>query len=216
MYFSARHRESDAQCIGAATSNAPEGPFSPIEGEPLVCPISEGGAIDPATFTEDGGQRYLLWKTDGNCCGLDTWITIQKLSLDGLRLEGTPTKLIRQDQSWEGDVIEAPTLWRRDGRYYLFYSANWYDEHYAIGYATSPNLLGPYQKLPDPLLRTTEEQDVVGPGGQDLVDLGGGTTLLIYHSWSEQSTYRGMNLDPLSWDGGTPSVHLTCGLSIAH
>jgi beta-xylosidase len=208
MYFSARHRDSDAQCIGVATSSSPEGPFSPVHTEPLVCPVNEGGAIDPATFNE-GGRRYLLWKTDGNCCGLDTWITIQPLSPDGLKLEGTATRLIRQDQSWEGDVIEAPTLWHREGRYHLFYSANWYDEHYAIGYATAATLLGPYEKWPEPLVRTSEEPRVVGPGGQDILDVGG-ETLLIYHSWSEQNDYRGLNLDRLDWEKGHPRVEIGC------
>ena len=197
--------------VGVATSSSPEGPFSPEEREPLVCPIAEGGAIDPATFIDRDRRRFLLWKTDGNCCGLDTWITIQRLSPDGLSLQGTPTRLIRQDQSWEGDVIEAPTLFYREGLYYLFYSAHWYDEHYAIGYATAANLLGPYEKRQKPLLGTMEEPRVVGPGGQDLVDLGGGATALIYHSWSEHNDYRGINVDKLSWDTGHPLVEIRCG-----
>lgn len=176
----------------------------------MVCPVELGGAIDPATFMEGDGERYLLWKTDGNCCGLDTWITIQKLSPDSLKLEGTPTRLIRQDQSWEGDVIEAPTLWQRAGRYYLFYSANWYDEHYAIGYATADALLGPYKKSPDPLLQTRKELRLIGPGGQDVVNVGDGRAMLFYHSWSEQSDYRGLNVDRLNWEQGTPAVQIQC------
>ena len=59
-------------------------------------------------------------------------------------------------QWWEGAVVEAPFLRHRGGRYYLFYSANdYFNSRYAIGYATSTHLQGPYVKAEGPWQDTT-------------------------------------------------------------
>lgn len=209
MYFTALHRESGRQCIGAAVSATPAGPFDPVGAEPMICPLEQGGAIDAAAFLDSDGRFYLLWKNDGNCCGLDTWIWIQELSADGLRIRGKPAPLIRQDQPWEGDLVEAPTLWKHSGRYYLFYSANAYSgRDYAIGYATADRPLGPYKKAGQ-LLGTRDKVPILGPGGQDVV-ANGADNWLVYHSWSPDMSYRGVRIDPLDWHDGAPVIAPGC------
>ena len=47
MYFTARHAPSGRQCVGAATSSSPAGPFRPRGDVPLVCEPQFGGSIDP-------------------------------------------------------------------------------------------------------------------------------------------------------------------------
>ena len=120
MYFTVAGKSPQTQCIGVATARKPTGPFTPVGSAPIVCPEEEGGAIDPATFIDDDGSRYLLWKNDGNSRGLDTWLQIAQLSEDGTALIGETTRMLKQDQTWEGALIEAPTLVKRDGRYFLF------------------------------------------------------------------------------------------------
>ncbi len=126
MYLTARSVVPALQCIGVARSTSPTGPFRPVGDEPLICPEDEGGAIDAASYVEPDGKRYLLWKNDGNCCGKDTWLNLQPLSADGLKLTGPPVRLVMQDQPWEGNLVEAPTLVRHGSSYVLFYSANDY------------------------------------------------------------------------------------------
>ena len=53
-----------------------------------------------APFVATDGTAYLYWKNDGNAVGKDTWISVQRLSADGLRLEGEPKRLLRQDLLW--------------------------------------------------------------------------------------------------------------------
>ncbi len=211
MYYTTRDAASDKQCIGVATGSNPEGPFRSTgraNDEPLVCNPKEGGDIDPASFQDEDGTRYLLWKNDGNCCALDTWIYIQKLADDGLSLVGEPTRLIKNDQAWEGQLIEGPTLWKHDGKYFLFYSANDYrGERYAIGYAVAEHILGPYQKALRPLLTTDLKTAVpFGPGGQDVVVDKDGETWMVYHSWEPTLSARWMMIDPLVWENGVPVV----------
>lgn len=208
MYFTAASATPQAQCIGVATSTGPEGPFVPADGGPIVCPPDEGGAIDPATFVDDDGSRSLVWKNDGNCCGLDTWLQIAGLSDDGLSLVGAPTRLLMQTEDWEGNLIEAPTLVKRDGVYVLLYSANDYGgDSYATGYATAPSLLGPYTKADGPLLTTgISDGRYLGPGGQDVVTAPDGSDVLVFHSWDSLFIERGINVVPLGWDAGVPTL----------
>lgn len=210
MYFVAANLDPSFQCISVALSDSPTGPFVATGTGPLVCPSDEGGAIDPATFTDDDGTRYLVWKNDGNCCGLDTWLQIAPLAADGLTFSGPTTKLVKQTLAWEGNLVEAPTLVKHGARYVLLYSSNDYSgAEYTIGYATSPSLLGPYTKHPEPLL-TTESSGMryTGPGGQDVVTTSDGSTLLAFHSWSDGLAYRGMNIVPLTWKNDEPVVVL--------
>ncbi|WP_149203206.1 glycoside hydrolase family 43 protein [Actinotalea subterranea] len=206
LYFTATSFRPTAQCIGVALADSPEGPFVAVGEQMLVCPDAEGGAIDASTFTDADGTRYLLWKNDGNCCGLDTWLQLAPLSADGTALAGEPVRLVQQDQPWEGSLVEAPTLVERDGTYVLLYSANDYGgPAYAIGYATATSVLGPYTKAPEPLFTTdTFEGRYAGPGGQDVVAGPDGEDRLVFHSWYGSTTYRAMNVLPLTWEGGRP------------
>ncbi len=210
MYTTTTNFDPALQCIAVATADAPEGPFEVVGDEMLVCPEDEGGAIDAATFLDEDGTRYLLWKNDGNCCGLDTWLYIQPLADDGLTLTGEPTRLVKQDQPWEGNLVEAPTLVERDGTYVLLYSANDYGgDAYAVGYATADSPTGPFTKAEEPLL-TTDGTDgaYIGPGGQDVVVGPDGAEHLVIHDWDTGFSFRGMNVLGLSWEDGRPVVDL--------
>jgi beta-xylosidase len=203
MYFAARVAGTSIQCIGVATSARPEGPFESPNAQPFICQRDRGGSIDPSAFVDDDGTRYLLWKNDGNSGGGETWLTIQRISADGQTLEGEATELLKADQSWEGQVVEAPTLWKHAGKYYLFYSANAYNTpQYAIGYAEADTPLGPYQKAPKPLVASSLKDGVVGPGGQDIVVGPDGATWMLYHAWGPG--YRTMSLDELAWEADAP------------
>lgn len=208
MYYTTRFAigQGGIQCIGAAVSDAPEGPFTPVGDGPAVCQRDQGGSIDPASFRDDDGSLYLLWKNDGNSRGGQTWLYVQPLSADGLTLTGEPTRLLTVDQLWEGALVEAPTLWQQDGTYYLFYSANDYaSPRYATGYATAEALTGPYTKAAEPLLKTDLKNGVVGPGGQDIVTGPQGDTWIVFHGWTGEA-YRSLYLARLSWQDGAPVV----------
>lgn len=211
MYYVTRDVASDKQCIGVATGDKPDGPFKSTGAaneKPFICQSKEGGSIDPASFTDDDGTRYVVWKNDGNCCGIETRIYIQRVSADGLQLEGEATPLIKNDQVWEGNLVEGPTLWKHNGKYYLFYSANAYNtERYAVGYAVADSILGPYRKADKPILVTDMQNGAAfGPGGQDIVLDKDGETWIVYHSWDPTVSLRWVQIDPLKWDGDKPVV----------
>jgi beta-xylosidase len=212
MYYTLRHAASGRQCVSVAVAQRPEGPFVDTRERPLVCQERLGGSIDPHRFVDRDGTAYLLWKNDGNCCGLATELWAQPLDERGLELAGEPRRLgVRNDAAWEGNLIEAPTLWRNGDTYYLFYSANDYGSRdYAVGYATAAKVLGPYRDGPgNPILRSHGR--AAGPGGQAVVEAGG-DLWLAYHAWDSAAVgddaggQRAMWLDRLRFSGGRPQV----------
>ncbi|MDQ3461319.1 MAG: glycoside hydrolase family 43 protein [Deinococcota bacterium] len=215
LYYTARDRDSGRQCIGVAMSDEPGRWFRDESERPLVCQVDEGGSIDASPFADEDGTLYLLWKNDGNCCGMATYLYVQEMTPDGLGLVGEPARLIRNDKPWEGRVVEAPTMWLQDGRYYLFYSGNSYAGHeYAVGYAVCETATGPCQEATEnPILSSvmTERPPIVGPGHQTITLDDEGQTWLVYHVWEVTSAgLRGerrlMWLDRLEWEEGRPVV----------
>ncbi|WP_425148712.1 glycoside hydrolase family 43 protein [Deinococcus sp.] len=207
LYYTTHDAASGKQCVGAAVATRPAGPYTDRSAHPIVCQAALGGSIDPSPFQDVDGQRYLLWKNDGNCCAQPTRLYIQPLSADGLSLRGTPSALIANDQPWEGAVVEAPTLHRAGGAYYLLYSGGSYnDGSYAVGYATSPHLLGPYRKAdPNPLVVT--KGAAVGPGHQSVVRDAAGQDWLVYHAWTAGAVgdgygERSLRIDRITFQGG--------------
>jgi beta-xylosidase len=215
LYYTARDKTSDRQCIGLAISDAPEGPFRDRSDAPFICQSDEGGSIDASPFRDEDGTLYLYWKNDGNCCMMATYLYGQQLTPDGIGLVGEPVRLIRNDQPWQGPVVEAPTMWRHGDRYYLFYSGNVYaGEAYAIGYAVCETPLGPCEDAEEnPILASDMESDplVVGPGHQTLLMDEAGETWLIYHVWQVTAggaltSNRQVWLDRIIWDDDRPVV----------
>ncbi len=211
LYYTAASTAEGRQCVGHAVSDSPEGPFVDRAEKPFVCQVREGGSIDASPFVDGDGKLYLLWKNDGNAVGRDTHIYAQRMSMDGLDLLGKPVRLFKQDAAWEGELVEAPVMWKRGGEYYLFYSANaYYNKSYAVGYATCEGPLGPCQKAPEnPILRTGD--GAVGPGHVAVVEDGSGETWVAYHAWSPDavgSVYPGRTLwlDRLAWKDGKPMI----------
>jgi beta-xylosidase len=215
LYYTARDKEADRQCIGVAVSDAPEGKFRDSNEQALICQVAEGGSIDASPFRDADGTLYLYWKNDGNCCSQATYIYVQELAPDGLSLVGDPTRLIRNDEPWEGRVVEAPTMWFQDGNYYLFYSGNDYAGFdYAVGYATCESPVGPCTDAPEnPILASIRDSQpmVVGPGHQTIIRDAEGDTWLVYHVWEVNSAgirtdRRFMAMDPLIWEAGVPRI----------
>lgn len=207
MYFTATNFSPTLQCIGVATASDPAGPFTVRGDGMLVCPEDDGGAIDASTVVVDD-VLHLVWKNDGNCCGLDTWIQSAPLASDGLSLTGDPVKMLKQTLDWEGDLIEAPTVVTRDSRLVLLYSANSYgDDRYAVGAATAGSLAGPWTKEPHPILSTEGSEGTYrGPGGQDLVRGIDGSDYLVFHGWDAAYTYRALHVAEIEWEGDIPRV----------
>ena len=170
-----------------------------------------GGAIDPDVFRDRDGSLYLYWKNDGNCCDISTHIFVQRLSVEGLRLTGPRVSLAINDQPWEANVVEAPTMWRHGNIYYLFYSGGRYDSNrYAVGYSRCAGPLGPCtENRANPILYSRCQ--AAGPGGEAIIEDRAGQTWMVYHAWPSEtvggaSPGRVLWIEPLMWTAHGPIV----------
>ncbi|MES2332122.1 MAG: glycoside hydrolase family 43 protein [Bacteroidota bacterium] len=188
--------------IGVATAPSPAGPFTD-KGTPLAS-NPNFSLIDPNFFHDpNSGKNYLLWKNNKNALSpaQPTQIVLQEISADGLSLVGTSTDLLVNDLSWEGAVIEAPSMLFRNGYYYIFYSANNYGtDKYAVGVARCTTIKGTYTKSSYPILQSDSKFD--GPGGQSIVTNSPiAPYLIFYHARlrSNPAAGRLLMLDQMNW-----------------
>ena len=227
LHFTAHDRESDLQCLGAAFSESPLGPFASAATRPLICQTELGGTIDSHPFRDADGQLYLYYKSDANNprFGKKTDIFVQKMAPDGLTVEGAPTALLRNDTAWEAHVIEAPTMVRRGGGYVLFFSANhfgWEKDQrlspYAMGYASCTGPMGPCTDAKEnPILHSYNDRQagcLSGPGHQSVFSVGE-RQFLSFHAWSATKGCRRADqgrflyIAPLLWDGDRPKLGIS-------
>lgn len=178
LWFTARHHASGRQCIGAARAERPDGPYR-AEPAPLVCDVDSGGSIDASPVDDRTEGLVLLYKSDGNCCGLPTAIHAVALDATGTVVMGEPVELVRADRAWEGGVVEAPSMiYGPDGSWWLLYSAHrWASSHYVLGAARCDSAMGPCRKQDAPAL---DDDGHPGAGGAEFV---ASAPLVVLHEW---------------------------------
>jgi beta-xylosidase len=201
VYYTARKRDGPL-CVAVATAASPGGPYR--DHGPMVC--QEAGSIDAMPITDENGQRYLVWKEDGNSRKRPTPLWAQRLSADGTQLVGEPTEILRNDQPWEGALVEGPFVMLRGGWFYMFYSGNaccGRSCDYALGVARARKLLGPWEKNPaNPILKASEDWKC--PGHGSIVSDPAGRDYLLYHAYhSTDFVHVGRQglLERVDWGG---------------
>jgi hypothetical protein len=183
LYYTVASAASKVQCISVATAKKPQGPFVDSSTGPLECQANLGGSIDAAPYLDPAGQPFLTWKSNGGD-GQPATIWAQALDPQGTALEGPkPTELLQPSQSWEGSVVEAPTMLDDDGSYFLFYSGNnWDSADYAIGVARCAGALGPCVKpMSQPLFGS--QPNLQGPGGETVFTDDEGQLEMAFQAW---------------------------------
>jgi len=184
LFYTVRHRGSGLQSISTAIGDRPEGPFVDTSAGPFVFQRDRGGSIDPSPFVDVDRTAYLLWKSDDNALHRPSSLWGCALTSDGLSLAGDAVRLLGHDRGWEAPLVEAPSMVRVEGTYFLFYSANWWESsRYAIGYATAESPLGPYVKATKWRPWMAANGRAHGPGGQEFFTDADGQLWMAYHAW---------------------------------
>jgi len=181
LWYTARDTASDKQCIGRAVSDKPMGPFIDDSNRSFICDEQRDTSIDPSPYRDADGKLYLLWKTrEGHGQKTKTIIWLSQLDEEGNLMPDATQPLLTNDRDWEGKHIEAPTLLRLKGQYYLFYSAGGSTPNgYLVSYATSNRIEGPYTKSNDFIVGG--RRGMRGSGHQTVVQLKSGQYLIYYH-----------------------------------
>lgn len=185
LYYAVRDRASERQCIGVATSTAPQGPYVDRTTAPLVCPRDHGGAIDARPFRDEEGHLYLTWKTEGETVGGAAQLWAQPLDPGGTRRAWFPVPLLQVGREWEGRTVEAPSMVRIDGTWLLIYSGNaWNSDRYAVGYATCAGPIGPCTRPEGDNVLLRSDEAVAGPGGAEVFRRTDGRWGVAYAGWA--------------------------------
>jgi len=214
VYYTAR-RKGGPLCVAVADAPAPGGPYT--DRGPLVC--QDAGSIDGAAVTDEKGQRYLVWKEDGNSRKQPTPLWAQPLTADGRRLTGEAREIFRNEAPWEAHLVEGQYLLRRGEWFYMFYSADACCGRrcsYKLGVARARALLGPWERHPgNPILAGNDDWRC--PGHGTIVDTPGGRTYLLYHAYHPtdfQYVGRQGLLDEVMWGAdGWPAINAGRGPS---
>ncbi len=191
LYYSVRHT------VGVAKSSAPDQPFEKVHD------LFEG-SIDAHLFRDDDDELYLYFTT----LGAPFVIYVQPME-DPVTPKDTPKiELLRPEPDrfpWERhNVAEAPWIHKRDGVYYLMYSAAGANTpYYCINYATSESPTGPFVRYEgNPIVQRDDDRGIFGPGHHSLVRDGAGELWMMYHQ--QNSTDLGWNrfvcIDPVIFD----------------
>ena len=216
MFYTVRWKKNESLRLGVAVSDSPKGPFI----NPTNKPLFDFGhaAIDANVLFDDDGKKYLYYSKDSSENVIEgrheSHIYGIELSDDLLSVKGDPVPLTKPEQEWEkvsGPVWfwnEGATVFKREGVYYLMYSANC-GMNYSVGYATSASPLGKFVKYANnPILSKVEDTindecgesinktKISGPGHNSITVSPDSTELLIaYHIFIECVT------DPVNGEG---------------
>ena len=177
MFYSAQEH------ICVATSDSPTGPFH----QEVKKPIWDEKSIDTSLFIDDDGTPYLYFVrfTDGNVI----WVAQMTDDLMNIKTE-TLKQCVKAEETWEllqGKVTEGPSLLKKNGTYYLIYSANHFENKgYGVGYATATSPLGPWTKYGEnPILQGDVATGLVGTGHGAPFECTDGSWKYVFHAhWS--------------------------------
>lgn len=194
--------------IAIASATSPVGPFTQDVKAMIPASTKE---IDPYIFFDDDGTAYIyhVRLINGNR------IYVAKLTDDLLSMcEETAIECITATLPWEdtwsakATICEGPTVIKRDGLYYMFYSANDFrNPDYAVGYATATSPFGPWEKHDQPMI-SRHNLGINGTGHGDLFTDANNNLAYVFHTHYNDSipTPRSTAVVEMQWDKATPVI----------
>jgi beta-xylosidase len=188
VYYSA-HKKNGNLCLAVATADKPEGPYTDLG--PVMC--QEVGSIDGFPMRDENGKLHLIWKEDANSVNKPTPIWIMEMKEDRTGLIGEKKELFRNNQPWEGNLVEGVSMMKHGQYFYAFYAAAGCCGTgctYTTGIARAKSLAGPWEKYEkNPVLANDENWKCPGHGTPVERD---GKYYFMYHAYDrEGSVYTG-------------------------
>ena len=180
--------------IGLARADNPAGPFTDVYDHPLFAP--DYSVIDASLLFDDDGRIYLFYARDCSENVVDGKKTSQvygiELAADLSGTVGEPVLLATPTSAWElksGSTVwnEGPCVFKRNGTYYLLFTANYYvSASYSVGYATASSPLGTYTKAAENPILIGDGKNTSGTGHCSVTRSPDGSEMyLVYHSHAD-------------------------------
>jgi beta-xylosidase len=179
--------DPDAGILMTKAKN-PAGPWEPLHL------VQEGkGLIDTCPLWDDDGNAYLVHAWANSRAGINSILTVNRMSPDGTKLldEGT---LVYNGRNGVAPTIEGPKFYKRDGWYYIFAPAGGVKPGWQLA-LRSRNVRGPYEAK-----RVLEQgsTNINGPHQGGWVELENGENWFIH--FQDRGVYgRVVHLNPVHW-----------------
>jgi xylan 1,4-beta-xylosidase len=200
-----------------ATGNNVASGVTPTSFTKIKTLIPGGG--DPWLFVDDDGKKYLYYAIWVNIGGKGQAVIRVRRMTDYVTLASEPdTQVLIQTPTatWERVTVEGPSVFKRNGTYYMIYAAGALPSTYATGYATASNPMGPWTKYPgNPIMSTGG--NIHGPGHGSVIADGAGELWFVYHQQKQPVLVTALwdrvaTLDKLVFDAnGIMSIRATWG-----
>lgn len=169
--------------VAVAEASSLIGPYTQKSVKPVDASAKN---IDPFVFTDDDGKSYLYHVRFDN--GNYIWVAAYDKNTSAID-PNTLKRCLDNTEAWEntGDypsapIMEGPTVIKRNGKYYMFYSANHFmSRDYAVGYAVADSPMGPWKK---PANNRIIHRSTVGENGSGHGDVfydKKGNAFYVYH-----------------------------------
>uniref|UniRef100_F4CCP2 Glycoside hydrolase family 43 n=1 Tax=Sphingobacterium sp. (strain 21) TaxID=743722 RepID=F4CCP2_SPHS2 len=187
-----------------AFSASPTGPWTPLlPGTEAVIPnyfVPNVITLDGQTFRDDDGKMYMFWGTWGIYPNSGCGMGLLNADMKSFAKTGIIPNTIAKD------FFEAPFMFKRNGIYYLMYSAeHCEDASYKVHYVTSKEgPMGPFvYGKNSPVLVTNEDGTVHGPGHNSVLQEGD-NFYIVYHRHNNPHSgggfHRQIAVDKLEFD----------------
>lgn len=145
-----------------------------------------------ATVFEDAGRYYYVWAEKTGVGKQISNLYIAELESPN-KLKTVQVLLTTPDYDWERVgfwVNEGPGVIKRGNKIFLTYSASETGVDYCVGMLTAESgtdLLDPlsWKKERQPVLRTSEEHGIYGPGHNSFTKDEDGNDIMVYHARTE-------------------------------
>ncbi|MCC8154252.1 MAG: family 43 glycosylhydrolase [Tannerellaceae bacterium] len=184
VYYTARNK-AGISYIGVAI--AEDTRFQFTDYGPV---IEWGGEAIDAFVLEDEGDLYISWKAYGLDDRLIELLGC-KLSADGLRMEGEPFSLLRDDEHMG---MEGQHWFKKNGFYYMIYSVKGCcgpESDYEVYVARSKSLKGPYEKYSGNPILKGDGKDVLSCGHGTFTELPDGRMFYLFHAYLTGTGFYG-------------------------
>ena len=189
-----QHRMYVIACVDA-------NPLTGDWGDPIVIETGvDSFCLDATTFMHKEDLYYLWAQKDPEIEG-NSNLYIAQMDTP-FSLCSDPVRLSKPEFDWECigfSVNEGPAVLRRGSRIFITYSASATDQNYCMGLLSADaqaDVLDPaaWEKSPQPVFRTSKENQVYGPGHNSFTKSEDGKEdVLVYHA----RTYTEIEGDPL-------------------
>ena len=166
----------------------PAGPWTPLHV------VKEGkGRIDTCPLWDDDGNAYLVHAWANSRAGINSILTVCRMSPDGTRLLDGGT-LVYDGRNDVAPTVEGPKFYKRNGYYYILAPAGGVKQGWQLA-LRSKNVFGPYEAK-----RVLEQgsTDINGPHQGGWIELESSQDWFLH--FQDRGAYgRVVHLNPIRW-----------------